>query len=261
MIAAILFKIQKAIEIQDKLIEKAKELKKATMEYLFAHGLHGEKTKQTEIGEIPKSWKIRQIKEVIFKSEQINPLAMQADKFEYIDVSSISRELLMIEATTTTLRTNAPGRARKLVKKGDVIIATVRPTLKRLAFIENQYDNQICSTAFCVLRSNTDFIHNRFLFYSMQQPNVFQKLEALQRGASYPAVTDKNIHSLFIPLPNKREQEEIIQILFLLDQKTKLYNKRKENLSNIFNSMLSRLMTGHIRINNFDSLRYLEGKI
>ncbi|MBI4652181.1 restriction endonuclease subunit S [Candidatus Desantisbacteria bacterium] len=109
-ISAILYKIQQAIETQDEIIKKTKELKKSTMQFLFTRGIYGEKTKQTEIGEMPEGWEVSQIKEVIVKTEQINPLQLLVEKFEYIDVSSVSRESLTIEKTATTLKTNAPGR-------------------------------------------------------------------------------------------------------------------------------------------------------
>ena len=57
-IAAILFKIQQAIEIQESIIEKTRELKKSTLHHVFTHGLRGEKLKETEIGPIPESWEV-----------------------------------------------------------------------------------------------------------------------------------------------------------------------------------------------------------
>ncbi len=55
-IAAVLSKIQAAVEVQDKIVATLKELKAATMAKLFREGLRGEPLKQTEIGEIPESW-------------------------------------------------------------------------------------------------------------------------------------------------------------------------------------------------------------
>ena len=55
-IARILAIVQEAIAGQDALIDKLKELKKSMMQYLFTYGTKDEKTKMTEIGEIPGSW-------------------------------------------------------------------------------------------------------------------------------------------------------------------------------------------------------------
>jgi len=57
-IAAVLLTIQRTIETQEKIIQSVHDLKKSTMQRLFTRGLGGEKTKMTEIGEIPKSWEV-----------------------------------------------------------------------------------------------------------------------------------------------------------------------------------------------------------
>jgi len=63
-IAAVLLKIQRAIEMQDKIIQSLRDLKNSTMQHLFTYGLFGEKTKTTEIGEIPESWDAIKIRDV-----------------------------------------------------------------------------------------------------------------------------------------------------------------------------------------------------
>jgi len=57
-IARVLDKIQQAIELQDRIIEQAKNLKKSLMQKLFTEGFYGEEQKETEIGLIPKSWEV-----------------------------------------------------------------------------------------------------------------------------------------------------------------------------------------------------------
>jgi type I restriction enzyme S subunit len=47
-IAAVLLKIQRAIETQEKMIQALSDLKKSTMQHVFTRGLRGEKTKMTE---------------------------------------------------------------------------------------------------------------------------------------------------------------------------------------------------------------------
>ncbi len=65
-------------------------------------------------------------------------------------------EFFRIENTSKILGKEAPIKARKLIQEGDVIFATVRPTLKRIAKISYDYHNQICSTGYCVLKSDSD---------------------------------------------------------------------------------------------------------
>ncbi|MCM8808491.1 MAG: restriction endonuclease subunit S, partial [Candidatus Omnitrophica bacterium] len=68
-IVSILDTIQSAIDIQNKIIEKTKELKKSMMADLFKYGgpsfRKGRKLKKTEIGEIPENWEVVKLGEVV----------------------------------------------------------------------------------------------------------------------------------------------------------------------------------------------------
>src|SRR5439155_26243015 len=107
---------------------------------------------------------------------------------------------------------SAPSRARKVVKAGDVIYATVRPSLKRVAWIEPRYDTQIASTAFSIVRADPKQAVSTFLYYVLLSENVNRKIIENERGASYPAVTDKDVLNQFVPLPPIDEQEKIAAV-------------------------------------------------
>lgn len=251
-IAAVLFKIQKAIEVQEAIIEKMRELKRSTLHNVFTHGLRGEKLKETVIGPMPGNWNLVRIKDIVSETSQADPSRTPDRKIKYIDVSSVSNTRYVIETWINVLGKQAPSRARKVVKEGDAIVAAVRPTLRRLAFITSDFDNEICSTAFCVLRPRNDVLDPKFLFYSTQRDEFFAGLEKLQQGASYPAVTDSDIKDQQIPLPPIEEQKEIAQVFQTIDQKIDLHTAKKSALQDLFKTMLNKLMTGEIRVKDLD---------
>ena len=251
-IAFVLSKIQQAIEQQDRIIKTTRELKKSLMNKLFTEGLHGEEQKETEIGLMPKSWKSESISNVVEKTKQIDPRKTPNLSFKYIDVSGISNEFYKIIKYRTYNGFNAPSRARKLIQTSDVIFATVRPTLKRIAYVNEDYDGKICSTAFCVLRSKKNVLSSRYLYYCVQNNEFIEELAKLQRGASYPAVTDGDIKRQQIPLPKFEEQKEIVNVLFNIDKKLAQVESRKQTLQVLFKTMLNQLMTGKIRVKDLD---------
>jgi len=69
-IVYVLDSIQEAIRVQDEVIEKAKELKRALMKKLFTEGTRGEELKETEIGSIPESWEVVKFAECLKKSSK-----------------------------------------------------------------------------------------------------------------------------------------------------------------------------------------------
>jgi type I restriction enzyme S subunit len=174
-------------------------------------------------------------------------------EFKYIDVSSIDRDFYKIVGFTLHKGKTSPSRARKIVKTNDVIIATVRPTLKRIALVSEDYDNEICSTAFCVLRANKDKLNPKFLYYSTQRPLFFDALESIQRGASYPAVTDSDIKKQKIAYTNLACQQEISEILSAVDSKIEQEENKKKALEELFKSMLHNLMSAKIRVKDIEN--------
>jgi type I restriction enzyme S subunit len=161
---------------------------------------------------LPVGWEMKTLGEGCVKTETVNPKTNPEKEFIYLDVSSVNKETKLIEATTTLLGKDAPSRARKLVKKDDVIFATVRPTHSRVALIPEDYNEQVCSTGYYVLRAKP-IIENQFIFYYLLTDFFNELMESMQKGASYPAVTNKEVESVKIPLPPLPQQKQIVAIL------------------------------------------------
>jgi type I restriction enzyme, S subunit len=150
--------------------------------------------------QLPEGWGIKKLVDVIQKTETINPKKTPNASFEYIDFSSICNKQFIIQETSTILGQNAPSRARKLIRKNDILFATVRPTLKRIAQVPKYLDGQVCSTGYFVLRPK-DFVEGKFLFYFLLTDKFMKAMEQLQKGASYPAVNDGQVSSQTILIP------------------------------------------------------------
>ena len=152
----------------------------------------------------------KSIEDVTMKTSTINMNKKYPTKsFQYVDVSSVNKENLRIEKTQKLLGINAPSRARRQIQEGDVIFATIRPTLKRIAIVPKELNGQICSTGFSVLRGKKEILDNKYLFYILSSSITLRYMNTLQTGASYPAVTDKQMKEFMIPIPPIETQREI----------------------------------------------------
>lgn len=159
-----------------------------------------------------KGWQTMKLGEVLEKTETVNPLQSPNGEFDYIDVSSVSNTTFEIEETQRLKGKDAPSRARKLVRTNDIIFATIRPTLQRIAVVPEHLDKQVCSTGYFVLRPKQGIDH-RFVFYSLFTEEFTGQMESLQKGASYPAVTDGDVRAQKIPVPPLAEQQRIVGLL------------------------------------------------
>ena len=134
-------------------------------------------------------------------------------KYKYIDLSSVDRALHRIIETTQIDSENRPSRAQQIVKNRDVIFGTTRPMLNRFAVIDQEFDGQIASTGFVVLRPNENKILSKFLYFSLTTVNFMNYVEQNQKGAGYPAISDSVVKSYQIPIPPLAIQAEIVRIL------------------------------------------------
>jgi len=189
-----------------------------------------------------QGWEIKKLGEVLEKTETIDPTKKPNEEFTYLDVSSVNKETKEIENVTVLLGKDAPSRARKLVRANDVIFATVRPTHSRVALITEEYDEQVCSTGYFVLRGK-DFILNEYLFYFLLTNEFNEQMEKLQKGASYPAVTDAEVKSILLHFPKSLpEQQRIVAILdeaFAAIAKAKANTQQNlQNAKELFESYL-----------------------
>jgi type I restriction enzyme, S subunit len=202
-------------------------------------------------------WQKKSLADILLKTETVNPnLSPEAD-FEYIDVSSVSNQSFQIEETQNLKGKDAPSRARKLVKTNDILFATIRPTLQRIAIVPSKFNNQVCSTGYFVLRPNQS-IHYKYLYYYLFADSFMGQMESLQKGASYPAVTDNEVKSQNIPFPLIPEQQRIVAIL---DQAfegiAKARANAEQNLQNaraLFESHLQSVITDACEKNNLATL-------
>lgn len=158
------------------------------------------------------------IRDLVKKTHHLDPKKLGVDSFTYVDISSVDKDTKKIVEPQTLLVGDAPSRARKEIKANDVLVATVRPNLNGVAIVPAQYDNQIASTGFCVLRSDIEQLDANYLFYFIQTDSFISHLTELSTGAGYPAVSDEDILDTRIPLPPLTEQKRIASLLARADR-------------------------------------------
>lgn len=135
------------------------------------------------------------------------------NEYAYIDLSSVDRETHKITIEQRINKENAPSRAQQIVNKGDVLFATTRPTLKRYCKITEEFNGQICSTGFVVLRPKINIILSTYLYYIVSSDRFFTYVEKNQEGTSYPAISDSKVKEFDFSLPPIDVQERIVKVL------------------------------------------------
>jgi restriction endonuclease S subunit len=126
----------------------------------------------------------------------------------YVDIGSVDASGTILRAEEMKFR-DAPSRARRRVRHGDVIVSTVRTYLRAIALIEHPPANLVVSTGFAVLRPGPG-IEPAFLWRLVQSPQFVALVMAHSEGVGYPAISPAHLANLPIWLPPLAEQRAII---------------------------------------------------
>ena len=142
----------------------------------------------------------------------INPENMKSGQYteiNYIDIASVKGgQILELQK----LSNDFPSRAKRIVKKGDILYSSVRPNLKGYVYISDNIQNGIASTGFADIRvkeSNT--ILSKYLYYIMTSDYISDDLISKAKGAQYPAVSFNDFETIKIPVPSIERQKEIVE--------------------------------------------------
>lgn len=233
--------IAKAKANAEQNLQNAKELFESYLQGVFAST--GSATKRD-------GWEEKKLGEVLVKTETVDPTKNPDTEFTYLDVSSVNKESKEIETPTVLLGKDAPSRAKKLIRTGDVIFATVRPTHSRVALISEEFDEQVCSTGYFVLRTK-ESVNNKLVFYFLLTKSFNEQMEKLQKGASYPAVTDNDVKGISFRFPKSKEtQQTIVRQLDALRAETQkleaVYQKKIDDLEELKKSILQKAFSGQL---------------
>lgn len=133
-------------------------------------------------------------------------------RFFYCDVSSVERGNLTIPDATLKFA-DAPSRARRIAKSGDIVMSTVRPYLKAVAQVPDSEDNLIFSTGFVVLTPIEEKVNSRYLYWVLQSDPFVAEATRWSNGVSYPAINVDDLMRIKLSLPTVKAQKRIAQFL------------------------------------------------
>jgi len=156
---------------------------------------------------------------------EINPRSETLpNSFVYIDLESVSSGILLKE--DIVFKNNAPSRAQRLLKKGDVLFQMVRPYQKNNLYFDLE-GNYVASTGYAQLRTK---FSSQYLFQYLQTQKFVDKVIERCTGTSYPAINSTDLSNIQISLPSNEEQIRIAKFLSLIDERIITQNKIIEEL-------------------------------
>ncbi|WP_313253992.1 restriction endonuclease subunit S [Stenotrophomonas acidaminiphila] len=161
------------------------------------------------LGEVPEHWEVRPLKRwVLLNTRTLGQKTSPDFEFRYVDIGSVQTGRLVKEPERIRFET-APSRARRVLRRGDTIISTVRTYLKAIWYVSEDADDLIASTGFAVLTPGSG-VEPEYLGYVIQSSPFVNRVTANSIGIAYPAIAETVLGRFPVALPPTVDEQQAI---------------------------------------------------
>ena len=193
-----------------------------------------------EMGWVPDGWNVGPIQKIA----DLNPESWSSKNFpqsiKYVDLANTKNG--KVDSVTIYSDQDAPSRAKRILRKFDTIIGTVRPGNRSFAYV-----NQDGLTGFAVMRPKV--MSNRtFVYLFLTQDDVIDTLAHLADGGAYPAVRPEVVANQICTYPAINLLEAFDKLVSPFFQSIAEQQFQCDSLSNIRNTLIPKLLSGELRV-------------
>jgi type I restriction enzyme S subunit len=193
---------------------------------------------------VPEGWERKPLGGIVATNVESYKARELPDEINYIDISSVTEGRIITKSAMSS--NEAPGRARRRAKSGDVIWSNVRPNLRAYALILEPDENDVFSTGFTVLSPIA--VPFSYLYVLVTTDEFVGHLMNHATGVSYPAVRPDDFERAVVQVPSKQilelfneKTEPMLKLISVLDEETKPLAQARD-------LFLPRLMNGEISV-------------
>ena len=247
-IALILTSVDEVIEKTQSQLNKLEDLKKATMNELLTRGIGHTEFKDSELGRIPKSWKIVSLEQLCVLDSPITYGVLKPGSY----INGGVPLLQINDLESGSIKKNGLHRIseeldyeyrRSRVKPNDLVISLVG-TIGQLAIIPNWLNGANIHRNLGRIRSNI----SRYIYQYLQSQKATASIGKISAGSSQSALNLSALRDFLIVTPLKEEQEIIQDILEAMDKNIQLSNHKLYQIKSLKKSLMQDLLTGKVRV-------------
>lgn len=145
-------------------------------------------------------------------NENWDQTSLFADTFPYLEISEIDIGTGTIGTVAETPISEAPSRARMIIRQDDILVSTTRPSRGAITLADESLRYPIiASTGFAVIRKvAASLIEREYLFYLLRSKIGLWQMEQRSSGGNYPAITPTELKRLIIPTPDLDSQRQLV---------------------------------------------------
>lgn len=253
-IAGLLSRAERAVGVQDELRQLLEKVKSAGMHQLFSRGLRGEAQKESELGPIPESWEVATIGKHFTVASGGTPSRSNAAYWAGGTIPWVKTTEVHYSVITETeehiTRAGLDGSAAKMLQPGTLLMAMYGQGVTRgkVAILGIEAS---CNQACAAMTPTDDKVAPQYLYHYLT--SQYEAIRALAHGGQQQNLNLDIVRKICIAVPPTiDEQQEIVDVLDALDSKTDLHRRKHSVLDQLFKSLLHKLMTGEVSVDDLD---------
>ena len=207
--------------------------------------LFPDELEESELGLVPTGWRVGTLADLSDLNPESWTARNQPATIAYVDLANTKDN--EISSVTDFAFTDAPSRARRVLRTGDTIVGTVRPGNRSFAFIHDPVGNLTGSTGFAVLRPSV-VENTEFVFLAATQASSIEHLAHVADGGAYPAVRPDVVAGLPCVIPDGAVMKAFHESAVVLLAKVSENRMQAQTLSTLRDTLLPRLISGQLRL-------------
>lgn len=178
-----------------------------------------------------------------FSSEGWDQKSFFNDTFPYIEISTVNITTGKIEAIDSIPVQDAPSRAKKIVRKDDILISTTRPSRGAIC-IYDRNGISIASTGFSVVRDTDECVLKEYLYLVLRSPLSLEQMAIRSSGGNYPSIIESELKRIIVPIPPIEVQRKIIETVSRMRQKAEQLKKESDALYDEAKEKVEKMLIG-----------------
>jgi len=258
-IASILSTVDDKIDSINQRIEETRKLKQGLMQQLLTRGIGHSKFKDSPLGEIPESWEVVKIEDLLDAGRIIShldgnhgELYPKANEFighgiPYIGANSFVDGRVDFSLCKRLSIERASKFKKGVAKSGDVLFAH-NATVGPVAFLETKHEYVILSTTATYYRLDNKTIDSKFWLYFLCSDSFKSQYSRVMGQSTRNQVPITMQRSFISIVPTYNEQRLIGNILCAVDNKITTLQGKKTDYEQLKKGLMQQLLTGKIRV-------------
>ena len=171
----------------------------------------------------------------------------------YLDTSNITSGTINEVQYIIPSEEKLPSRARRILRKDDVVFSTVRPNQLHYGIISNPKPNMLGSTGFAVIRSKYANIPNEIIYLALTESAFVEQMQQLaeQSVSTFPSIRPTDLDACVLPEP-KESDNDFMETIKALFNAVATNNEENQRLATLRDALLPRLLSGELDVSSID---------